>query len=196
MKKRLTHSADESLGDTLLVIDMQNVYLEGQPWECHNMTQTSHNIQKLIEADVCDHIIFTRYIASTDPKGTWKNYNVTYADINENPWMNEIIDDLKPYTIEHPVYDKSTYSSYQSKEVATLCHKADHVLITGVVAECCILSTILNAIDSGDSIIYLYDGVSGLSSESEAMTKKIIDDFSPIHAQIMSIDEYIQMRQK
>ena len=42
---------------------------------------------------------------------------------------------------------KSTYSSFEIPELCAMAEKADHVVLTGVVAECCVLATALSAID-------------------------------------------------
>ena len=36
MKEKLKYLEDGSLGDLLIVIDLQNVYLENQPWGCRD----------------------------------------------------------------------------------------------------------------------------------------------------------------
>ena len=35
--------------DLLLVIDLQNVYTEGQPWACCHIRQAARNIRRLLE---------------------------------------------------------------------------------------------------------------------------------------------------
>lgn len=190
----LSYTKDGSLGDLCLIIDMQNVYLPNQPWACRATSEVSQTIQNLIDLKAADNFIFTRYIATNQPIGAWSNYNQAYADINSNPWMNEIISNLQPYTNTYPVYDKSTYSSYHNPEVAQLCKLANRVLITGVVAECCVLATAYSAIDAGNKIVYLKDAVTGLSQETEAITEQLIGNFAPIHTKLMTVDDYKQER--
>ena len=50
----------------LLVIDMQNVYSNGQKWECSNFNRSLNQIKKLLESNTEEKIIFTKYIASRD----------------------------------------------------------------------------------------------------------------------------------
>jgi len=194
LPSKLNWNSQHSLGDLCLIVDMQNVYLPGQPWACHTAKEACTSIKRLLDHHSCDNYIFTRYIAPKNPVGTWKNYNHAYQEINSSPWMNELMDELKPYTELYPVYDKSTYSSFHQPDTAMICSMADRIIITGVVAECCVLSTILHGIDLGLPIIYLKDAVSGLSSESEHMTETIVSNFSPIHTQIMTVDEYLESR--
>ena len=66
----------------LLVIDMQNVYSNGQKWECSNFNRSLNQIKKLLESNTEEKIIFTKYIASDEPQGIWKNYNIENSDVN------------------------------------------------------------------------------------------------------------------
>ena len=43
---------DGSLGDLLMVVDMQNVYLEDQPWGCIETTKVIQNIRSLIDQKI------------------------------------------------------------------------------------------------------------------------------------------------
>ena len=83
------------MNDLLLVIDMQNVYLPDQPWACETVAHTKANILKLLEKNPENQTIFTRYIAAEHPVGTWKTYNELNRKINEDPWMNELMDGIK-----------------------------------------------------------------------------------------------------
>ena len=190
----LSFTEDGSLGDLCLIIDMQNVYLPEQPWACRATNEVAQSIKDLIDSQLADNYIFTRYLASKEPVGAWADYNQAYTDINSNPWMNEIISSLQPYTNTYPVYDKCTYSSYHNPDVARLCKLAQRVLITGVVAECCVLATAYSVIDAGNNVIYLKDAVTGLSLESEHMTEQLIGNFAPIHTKIMTVEEYKKER--
>lgn len=119
------------MNDLLLVIDMQNVYLPDQPWACETAARTKENILKLLENHPKDQTIFTRYIAAEHPVGTWKTYNELNRKINENPWMNELMDGIKEAAESYPVYDKSTYSSFQVPTIRKAAQKADRVILTG-----------------------------------------------------------------
>lgn len=69
--------------------------------------------------------------------------------------------------------------------------QAGRVVVTGVVAECCVLSTVLALMDAGIYVVYLTDGVSGLSREKEAATELILSGLSPLQIALMTTDEYL-----
>lgn len=179
------------MADLLLVIDMQNVYLNGQPWGCKLIETAQDNIIQLMESGKFDNIVFTKYVPATEPVGRWQVYNKEYADINENPWMSEIVSRLEPYAKKYPVYEKSVYSSYAIEEVRELASKADRVVITGVVAECCVLSTVISAIDAGDMVVYVSDGVAGLDETIQNTAEAIVRNFAPLHCVVKTTDEYL-----
>lgn len=177
--------------DLLIVVDMQNVYLPGNPWACHKSLIAAENIKKLIESETIEHIVFTTFVPPKNPVGRWNNYNTEYADINNDPYMSEIMDVLKPYAQKYPVYEKSIYSSYGISELKELAANADHVLITGVVAECCVLATAISAIDAGNHVYYINDAVAGFSEQTETETEHLISYLSPLHTEVMNTEEYL-----
>ena len=65
------------------------------------------------------------------------------------------------------------------------------IVLCGVVAECCVLSTLLSVIDSGKEIVYLTDCISGKNAESEQIVERIAENFSPIHVKTMETKEIL-----
>ena len=183
------------MDDILLIIDMQNVYKKDQPWECKNLNKIIPNILKLIST-LKKNIIFTKFIASKNPIGIWKEYNKLNESINKNEYLNEIIEELKKESEKYPTYTKSTYSSLQIPEIKELALKNKRLIITGVVAECCVLSTCFEAIDLGIKVIYLSDAISGIDDNNEKSCINILLGLSPIQVEIMTTDKYIQSLSK
>lgn len=175
----------------LLIIDMQNVYSPNQKWECHNFNQTTENILRLIQNGRHESVAFTRYIASKNPHGVWLNYNLANRDINQNTWANEIISKLKEYREEYPIYDKSTYSALKLPELKRMAKAASCVVITGVVAECCVLSTVMDLIDAGIYVIYIKDAISGIHPETEKAVETVLSGLCPLHLSILCTEEYL-----
>ena len=134
------------MSDLLLVIDMQNVYRPGEEWGCPDFPRALRNSTTLLDAGV--PAVFTRFVPPVDPVGAWQDYNRDYAHINENPYLNDMAAELKPYLERFPLVDKSTYSSWTA-EVARLAEGYDRILLSGVVAECCVLATLMAAMDAG-----------------------------------------------
>ena len=178
--------------DLLLVIDMQNVYTKGQEWACEGVEAASASILHLLERPTPKQVIFTQYLAPEHPEGVWKEYNEVNAAVNADPWLNEMMPEFLPWTEKYPVYTKSVYSSFAIPEVVKAAKKAGRLVISGVVAECCVLSTVLSAIDAGCKVIYLTDAVAGLSEASRRETENIISYFAPLHTERMTTEEYLK----
>ena len=174
--------------DLLLVIDMQNVYLPGEEWGCPGFPQALKKITSLLDAGV--PAVFTRFVSPGTPAGTWKAYNSEYAHINESAWLNDIAAELKPYLNTHPLVDKSTYSSWTA-EVARLAEGYDRILLSGVVAECCVLATLMSAMDAGKKVVYLTDCVAGQEAAYEEAVQKIAGIYVPIHTLVMDSGTYL-----
>ncbi len=182
--------------DIILIIDMQNVYLPNQPWGCFSFNRSLQNIKKLIKSrekkNTHSRIFFTKFIHNPEATGTWAEYNIQNKEINNNAWMSEIVDELKGCASKYPVLSKSTYSSMGNKVLREEAKSASKIVITGVVSECCVLSTCFEAIDMGLHVVYLKDACSGINEENEQATARILESLSPVHVKIMTTDEYIK----
>lgn len=178
--------------DLLLIVDMQNIYTKNQEWACLDTEGAAKRLQKIIASNKCDEVIFTRFIADKNPSGVWKNYNEQYADINANDWGNEMLPEFEEALKKYPLYTKGVYSSLAIPEVLEACKRADRVIIGGVVAECCVLSTVTALIDAGIYTVYLTDGVSGFDIPKEEATKLILSGLSPLHLSMMTVEEYLK----
>lgn len=196
LPKGLKQLKNGTLGDLLLVIDMQNVYLPEQPWGCPKIGKAMENVKRLIDSEAVDNVIFTKYLPSDKPVGTWKKYNEEYKEINDNAWMSELIPECKAYAERYPVFSKCTYSSYENETVRELAGKAERVLIAGVVAECCVMFTLYSGIDAGDEMIYLSDACAGLDDDYEKTVEKMAAYYAPMHTKVMTCDEFIKLKNR
>ena len=73
--------------------------------------------------------------------------------------------------------------------------RAGRIVLAGVVSECCVLATAIDAIDTGTPVVYLTDACSGCSEEKEQMVEALIAGFSPTHTAVMTSQEYTALRQ-
>ena len=194
MDENVNKSREEQsrgMKDLLLVVDMQNVYREGEPWACRNTETVAGKIEKLLKSEKADEVIFTVFEAPKNPTGCWKEYSREYADINADAYQNALMDIFLPYKEKYPVYSKSTYSSFSVAKVREAAERADRVVVCGVVAECCILATVESLIDSGTKVVYLKDAVAGQTEEFEQIVEKIVTSFSTMHTEVMTVEEYL-----
>ena len=178
--------------DMILVIDMQNVYRPGQPWGCRSFDRACRNIRKLLETSP-SLVRFTKFVENPRPYGVWKEYNLVNREINGNPWMNAIADELSDFARRYPVLEKSVYSSMKIPEIRDAASGGRAVVLTGVVSECCVLSTCMGAIDLGVHVVYLRDACAGDGPDTEAAVENILSRL-PLHVTLCDTADYIAMR--
>ncbi|MCR4590947.1 MAG: cysteine hydrolase [Lachnospiraceae bacterium] len=178
--------------DLLLVIDMQNVYGEDGAWCCPGAAAAAERIKKLIceRAGSLD-VIFTRFLSDDGAQGTWKEYNRVNSEINADPHANGMMDIFSDEIRKYPLYSKSLYSSFAIPEVREAARRAERVLLTGVVAECCVLFTAVSLIDEGIPVLYMKDCVAGIDSETEKAAETVLGGLEPVQVRIMSSEEYL-----
>lgn len=165
----------------LLVIDMQNVYLPENEWSCIKMDKVIKYIEEKMKDFPKNQIFFTKHKAFETPKGEWKTYNKNYAKINSNEYLNDYIPELKKYLTNDNLFIKSGYSCLSSMNLVEALDKFDTIYVTGVIAECCVLSTIFSLIDMGKKIIYCRNGIAGQNEQKEKAVIQVLDELSPLH---------------
>ena len=177
--------------DLLLIIDMQNIYTTGQEWACLDAEGAADRLNRNIDSGKCKNVIFTRFLATEEPEGVWKDYNVKYANINADTWGNEMMPQFSEALKKYPLYTKSVYTSLAIPEVLEACKKADRVIVGGVVAECCVIATVWALIDAGIKTVYLTDGVSGFDRAKEDATELTLSGLCPLHVEMMTVKDYL-----
>lgn len=142
-------------------------------------------------------VLLTRYIAPADEdaQGVWADYNRENRAINENPVMNEFIPVIARYVEEFPYIDKCTYSCFSNEYVRVAADRSmvhgGRIVLSGVVAECCVLSTFFEGTDAGYRFVYLTDACAGVDADSERAVQTILQGLSPLHVELMTTAEYI-----
>ena len=180
--------------DLLLAIDFQNIYLPGNEWACPGSPDAITRTLGILNAEITPDAVITRYVAPQNPSGRWLTYNEAYREINENPYYSELEArmDALARSGRFPVIDKDTYSALKKDAVLAALRHKKAVVLTGVVAECCVLATMLDAVDLGYQVVYLTDCVAGQTPHKEACARQIAEDFSPVHSLVMTSEEYMK----
>ncbi len=167
----------------LLVIDMQNVYLPENEWSCIKMAEIIKYIEEKIKNFPINQVFFTKHMAFSNPKGQWKMYNKKYDKINSSKYLNDYILELKKYLTDDNLFVKSGFSALSSNELFNALDRFDTIYITGVIAECCVLSTVFSLIDMGKKIIYCKNGIAGENEEREQAVIRVLEELSPLHVE-------------
>lgn len=131
--------------DWLLVVDVQPAFLDpASPWFSPMLPQAMGRIGALVEA-FGDHALFTRFVPPHPMTGSWK----TYYD----KWNFAIRPEVETlWQVAAPWTDRRSVASHRfSKwaEARTVLGPDPQVTICGVSTDCCVLSTVLAAVDDG-----------------------------------------------
>ena len=111
--------------DLMLVIDMQNVYASNGKWCCYATEEAAVNIKRIISERSDLDVVFTRFLAPTEPRGAWQEYNRVNADVNEDAFANAMLSRFDDELEKYPLYSKSTYSSLTIPEVQQAAAQAE-----------------------------------------------------------------------
>lgn len=178
--------------DILLIVDFQNVCLPGQPWACPTMEQAMENTLKIARTAGAPDYVLTKFMPPENPEGCWVRYNEENAEINADPFYSELPDMLTEIAADGNVVELSTYSAMDSEQIQARTAGKKRIALAGVSASCCVLATMLDAIDLGYEVIYLDDCVSGYSEESERTVRELAEAYAPVHTRIMSSGDYLR----
>jgi nicotinamidase-related amidase len=172
----------------LLIVDMQNAYQKNGVWECCNIDEVTENVLKLKDYFTDSDIIATRFITPENPIGTWKNYVYKYQDVTKDKYANELIAPLSHLT----PYDKGTYSCYKDDRIKKIIDDSNSIVICGVVADCCVLATALDIIDSGKKLYYIKDAVGEYGKGSGEVVENIMNNMF-LHAEVLTTDDFLNL---
>ena len=107
-----------------------------------------------------------------------------------------MVPELAPYLTQYSVFSKSTYSSMtvpEIREAAEQCTaRGGSVVLTGVVSECCVLSTAFEAIDLGCPVIYITDACAGCSDDLEAAAVSVLAGLDYVQTTILDTAAYLE----
>lgn len=177
--------------DLLLVIDMQNVYTAGGHWECVGTEEAAMRIKGLLDEEIAGlETAFTRFDAPEAPVGAWTDYNEVNAEVNSDEEACAMMPVFAEYLDRYPCFSKSIYSAMEVPELIEMAHRADCVAVCGVVAECCVLSTVMALIDMGCRVVYLTDAVAGESEATMKAVETALAGLEPLHIRRMTVSDY------
>ncbi|EOD69750.1 cysteine hydrolase family protein [Amycolatopsis vancoresmycina] len=160
----------------LAVIDLQNVFADRtSPWFTPRFAEVVPQIARLVTA-FGTNVVFTRFVAPTQPEGAWKRYYAQWPFALQPPSapLYQVIDNFQPTS----TVDATTFGKWTPR-MATRVGGAGLVL-AGVSTDCCVLSTALAAADAGVSVTVVSDACAGVDDESHAKALDILRLYGPL----------------
>ncbi|GAB0118012.1 cysteine hydrolase family protein [Acidisoma sp. 7E03] len=162
----------------LLVIDMQRAFADPpSPWASADFYRALPQVERLVAA-YGRRVILTRYVAPMPPTGAWVGYFETWPSLllpaHDPAW------DLKLPVPEGAIVEsRPTFGKWDAAMAARVGPSAS-LAICGVATECCVLATVLAAVDDGRSVRLVVDACAGGTPEAHAQTLGVLAGAAPL----------------
>ncbi|MCR6481208.1 cysteine hydrolase [Amycolatopsis sp. OK19-0408] len=160
----------------LAAIDLQNVFADpASDWFTPRFAEALPPIHRLVTA-FGEDVVFTRFIAPTQPEGAWKQYYKQWPFALQPPDapLYQVVDAFTPAS----TVDATTFGKWTPR-MATRVGGA-RLVLAGVSTDCCVLSTALAAADAGVAVTVVADACAGVDDESHAKALDILRLYSPL----------------
>jgi nicotinamidase-related amidase len=151
----------------LLVVDVQKIFLEQTDWWIPSLAGCLVKIRELTVA-FGERAIFSRYVLDPGGSGSWQAFYRQWQHLDANKLNWELVDGLQePGSLE---ILKATYSCFGSRN---FCEALDHLrpsrlVVCGVETDCCVLATVLDAVDRGIHVTVVEDAVASPDQTAHA----------------------------
>jgi nicotinamidase-related amidase len=160
----------------LVVVDLQRVFGDpGSPWAAPRFAEVRPRVHALADA-FGERVVFTRFVAPTEPAGAWQTYYEQFAFALQPPdaALYELVDD----PAGRPVVTATTFGKWVPELVRVV---GDGPLtVTGVATDCCVISTVLPAADAGVPVRVVGDACAGSSDDDHARALRVMSLYAPL----------------
>lgn len=162
----------------LAVIDMQTAFAHPKSeWFIPRYKNVEANVQRLVDA-FNENVVWTKFVRDTDEKGAWVDYYDRWTSFrvgeNSKQW------DITLHTQSaDPVISLPTFSKW-GPEMAKASPLDKQLIVSGVATDCCVLSTVLGAVDAGRSVTIVTDACGAVSDEAQQQTLDLLSLLSPM----------------
>ena len=168
----------------LVVIDVQNIFTDpASPWASPMWPEAAPNIARLLGR--FDTPIFTRWLAPTDRERAWAEYMAEWpnADVpDDDPLL-----DLEGSMPGGEVVAARTFGKW---DVVKDLPGTDHVIVCGLATDCCVIATVLAAVDDGAWVTVVSDACGGATAGNHDVALAAMSYFPP-HVTVMTTDEVL-----
>lgn len=151
----------------LVVVDVQRVFAEDTPWRIDGLAERLPAIAGLAQAFAPD-VVLTRHVPAPDGgEGTWRRFYEAWSGLSD-PALWELVPELAG--IAGVDATKSVYSCFGAPAFrAELERRGDPPLVVcGVETDCCVLATVLEAVDRGIAVTVAEDAVTSPDAVAHA----------------------------
>ncbi|MDO9379609.1 MAG: cysteine hydrolase [Nocardioidaceae bacterium] len=162
-------------GRWLVVVDMQEGFRTG-PWATPGFDALVPRVRALVDEHE-DRVVFTRFVPPADPQGAWAAYYDAWPFALTAPASTwDVVDGLD--AAGRPTVDAPTFGKWGPALLEATGGSRD-VVVCGVSTDCCVLSTVLAAVDDGASVGVVADACAGLDATSHRHALDVMALYAP-----------------
>lgn len=180
-------AAGGSDGPLLVVVDMQRIFAEPEsPWATPGFDGLIEPVRRLVDG-FGRRVAFTRFLVPSEPEGSWVDY---YRDwpFARDPANASLLDIVEPWTnTELPRVEKTRFSKW-GPELRELAGASRTLVVCGVATDCCVITTVLDALDGGMYVRVVRDACAGIDGPAHDRAISLMAGFPP-HVAITTVDE-------
>ena len=157
---------------------MQRAFQQpGFQWECVGYDVAAEKVQQLRQAHPAP-VVWTKFIRDSAENGAWKAYYDTWNQYRIEPtdpiWNLTIRPEPDDILIEAPTFGKWT------DQLAALAQGYERLTIAGVATDCCVLSTVLPAVDAGKYVTVISDACAGATVDVHEQALNLMSMLDPM----------------
>lgn len=162
----------------LVIVDMQEIFRSPESeWFVPQYSEAAENIRQLTGV-FGQGVIWTRFVRDPQEHGSWHEYYVRWSRCRVAPDSDQWQITL-PHLPGDSILSLPTFSKW-SQELADLTKGHDQLTICGVATDCCVLSTVLGAVDAGKHVTVVTDACAGITAEAHQQALSLMDLLSPM----------------
>lgn len=162
----------------LIVIDMQEIFRSADSeWCVPRYEAASERIAGLAE-QFAGRVVFTKFVRDPDEHGSWSAYYDRWAGCRQEPdsaaWELTLAAGPDDAVLTLPTFSK------WGVDLAGLVADDEHVAVCGVATDCCVLSTVLGAVDAGKRVTVVTDACAGVTDEAHDQAVALMGLLDPM----------------
>lgn len=164
---------------SLVVIDMQDCFADPESgWFTPRYREAEVNIARLAADPGGASTVWTRFVRDPDEQGSWSAYYDRWNELRLPPEASEW--DLTSVPAEgDDILDLPTFSKW-GPDLDALTAGVDGLVLCGVATDCCVLGTVLGAVDAGRPVTVVADACAGVTDVAHQQALDLMGLLSPM----------------